>query len=59
MGQSCSKDSVRKGRPASLDTTPQDSSDIPDSNDVSELEKNYRSGLTVCTLRAQNEISSR
>jgi hypothetical protein len=47
MGQSCSKDTVRKGRPASLDTTPQNNSDIADLNEISEQEKNYRSGITV------------
>ena len=50
MGQSCSKDTVRKGRPASLNTIPQNNSDIPDLNEISEQEKNYRSGITVWRL---------
>ena len=49
MGQSCSKDSVHKARPASLDPAPQDINEIADSNEDSELEKNRNSGLNKCT----------
>ena len=50
MGQSCSKDSVHKARPASLDPA-QDINEIADSNEDSELEKNRNSGINKCTYK--------